>query len=307
MSPSRQGILYGVLAYFLWGLLPLYFKLLAGSGTLEITVHRYLWAVPTCGLVILATGQAKQLRALLRTPRLVGRLGIAAVALAATSVVYIYAVTTDQVVQTSLGYFINPLASVVLAVVVLGERLRRGQWAAVGIGLSAVLVISVDYGRPPWIALLLACSFGIYGLVKKQVGGNVSAIVGLTVEVLVLFPLAVTGLVVLAATGHETFTRDAPTHGLLLASGGIAIVAPLLPFAAAARRVPLTTIGLLQFLTPILQLVLGAGFFGEPVRFSEWIGFALVWVALTVLSIDAFRARPRSPELATNSPEPVTN
>ena len=148
MSPSRQGIAYGVLAYFLWGLLPLYFKLLAGSGTLEITVHRYLWAVPTCALVILATGQGRQLGAVLRTPRRVGRLGIAAVALAATSVVYIYAVTSGQLVQASLGYFINPLASVALAVVVLGERLRRAQWVAVGIGLSAVLVISVDYGRP---------------------------------------------------------------------------------------------------------------------------------------------------------------
>ncbi|MEU8824631.1 EamA family transporter RarD [Streptomyces sp. NPDC048636] len=291
---SRQGIILGFSAYVIWGLFPLYFKLLEDSGTVEIVLHRYLWALPMCALVLAVTGGLAQVRPVLRTPRRVGLLGAAALSLALTSGVYIYAVNSGHVVEASLGYFINPLVTVALGVAVLRERPRRAQWWAVGICALAVAVLTVAYGRLPWIALTLAGSFGVYGLLKNRVGGDVGALVGLTVETLVLAPVAVVGVAAYAATGHGTFTVDAPWQGLLLASGGLAIVAPLLPFAAAVRRVPLITIGLLQYITPVLQLLIGVALFHESMPASRWTGFGLVWAALAVLTADGLRARARS-------------
>lgn len=302
VGSSQKGIMYGLVAYGLWGLFPLYFVLLKRSGTVEIIVHRYLWAVPVCGVVLLLLGSGAELRAVLRTPRRVALLGVAATTLALTSGVYVYAVSSGQVVEASLGYFINPLVTVALGVIVLRERLRPAQWLAVGIGGLAVVVISVAYGHPPWIALALSCSFGIYGLVKNRVGRDVGAVVGLTVEALTLAPFALLGVVLFAASGQGTFGVNPPWQALLLASGGIAIVAPLLPFAAAARRVSLTTIGLLQYVTPVLQLLCGVVLLGEHVTPARWIGFGLVWVALAVLTTDSLRSRPRprraEPQLA---------
>jgi chloramphenicol-sensitive protein RarD len=293
MSSSRQGILFGLAAYFLWGLFPLYFKLLEHSGTVEIVLHRYIWALPICAAVIAATGAFAQVRAVLRSPRRVAALGVAAATLALTSGVYVYAVNSGHVIEASLGYFINPLATVALGVLVIREPLRPAQWAAVATGALAVIVLTVDYGRLPWIALSLACSFGIYGLVKKRVGGDVGALVGLTIETLVLAPVAVAGVVIYTVTGHGTFAANPPWQALLLASGGVAVVAPLLPFAAAARRVPLTTVGLLQYVTPVLQLLCGL-MFGERMPPSRWIGFGLVWVALVLLTADGLRARSQA-------------
>lgn len=307
MTSSRLGILSGVGAYVLWGLFPLHFRLLEDSGTVEIILHRYLWALPVCAVVMAVTGGLAELRALLRTPRRVALLGAAAASLALTSGVYVYAVNSGQVIEASLGYFINPLVTVALGVIVLRERLRPAQWAAVAIGALAVVVLTADYGRPPWIALTLACSFGIYGLVKNRVGGDVGAVVGLTTEVLVLFPVAMLGLFAYAAMGHGTFTADPPSQALLLASGGLAIVAPLLPFAVAARRVSLTTIGLLQYITPVLQFLCGVVLFGERMPASRWAGFGLVWVALTVLTMDGLRVRSqstRAQEVRPSVPEP---
>lgn len=294
MTPSRLGVLSGVGAYALWGLFPLHFKLLEDSGTVEIILHRYLWALPVCAAVMAVAGGLAELRAVLRTPRRVALLGSAAACLALTSGVYVYAVNSGQVIEASLGYFINPLVTVALGVIVLRERLRPAQWAAVGTGVLAVVVLTVGYGRLPWIALTLACSFGIYGLVKNRVGGDVGAVVGLTTEVLVLVPVATLGLFVYAAAGHGTFTADPPWQALLLASGGVAMVAPLLPFAAAARRVSLTTIGLLQYITPVLQFLCGVVLFGERMSASRWAGFGLVWLALVVLTADGLRARSQS-------------
>jgi chloramphenicol-sensitive protein RarD len=193
------------------------------------------------------------------------------------------------VVEASLGYFINPLVTVLLGVLVLRERLRSLQWAAVGVGTVAVVVLTLDYGRPPWIALTLALSFGLYGLIKNRVGAAVGALASLTTETLVLAPVAAVGLIWFETTGRGHFGANPPWQGLLLASVGVATVVPLLFFAAAARRVPLSTMGLLQYMTPVLQLLCGVVLLGERMAASRWAGFALVWVALVVLTVDSLR------------------
>ena len=202
---------------------------------------------------------------------------------------------SGRAVEAALGYFINPLVTVLLGVVVLREHLRRLQWAAVALGAVAVVVLTVGYGHLPWIALALALSFATYGLLKKHVGANVGAIASLTTETAVLFPLAAATLVWLEVTGRGTFTEQAPGHGLLLATTGIVTVVPLLLFAAGARRVPLVTMGLLQFITPVLQLLCAVLFLGETVPPSRWVGFAIVWAALVVLTVDAVRSSRRAP------------
>lgn len=301
MNPSRQGLLYGLSAYTLWGLFPLYFRLLESSSALEILLHRLLWTLPLCVLIIVAIGAVRQLRTVLRDRRRVAALAAAAAVLAVNSGCYVYAVNSGHVIEASLGYFINPLVTVALAVLVLHERLRPLQWVAVAMGGLSVVVLTVDYGRPPWIALILAASFALYGLIKKQVSGDVGAIVGLTTESLTLAPLAAGGLVVYVATGHGTFTEDAPWHAVLLAVGGVTVATPLLLFAAAARRIPLTTIGLLQYLTPILQLLTGVLLFHESMPASRWSGFVLIWAALALLSADGLRERSKEKAAAASS------
>ncbi|MCT2591650.1 EamA family transporter RarD [Streptomyces sp. N2-109] len=302
MTTSRQGVLFGLGAYTLWGLFPLYFRLLESASALEILLHRLMWTLPLCVLVIAATGAVRRLRTVLRDRRRVASLAGAATVLAVNSGCYVYAVNSGHVIEAALGYFINPLVTVALAVLILRERLRPLQWTAVAMGALAVVVLTVDYGRPPWIALVLATSFALYGLIKKQVGGDVGAIVGLTTESLTLAPVAAGGLAVYVATGNGTFTDDAPWHAVLLAVGGVTVATPLLLFAAAARRLPLTTIGLLQYLTPILQLLIGVLLFHESMPASRWIGFVLIWTALTLLSADGLRRRSREKTAAVVPP-----
>ena len=294
-SEGRRGVGFGFAAYFLWGVFPLYFRALDASGALEILLHRILWSLAVLALVVAAARATRaDLRAVLRRPRVVGVLAAAAFALTLNWGIYVYAVNSGQVVEAALGYFINPLVTVALGVVVLRERLRPAQWTAVGVGALAVAVLTVDYGRPPWIALALACSFGTYGLLKNRVGGSVGALSGLTTETLVLAPVALGVLAWYEATGRGTFTVDAPWQALLLASSGLVTVGPLLLFAAAARRVPLTTMGLLQYLTPMLQLLCGVLLLGEHVPPARWAGFGLVWLALVVLTADSLRAARRT-------------
>jgi chloramphenicol-sensitive protein RarD len=192
-------------------------------------------------------------------------------------------------VETSLGYFINPVVTVLIGVLVLHERLRPVQWIAIGLGTVAVVVLAVDYGRPPWIALTLAFSFGTYGLLKKQVGATVGAVQSLTVETAVLFVPALTFLVVLDARGDGQLGHSGLGHGLLLASAGIATAVPLLFFASAARRIPLSTLGLLQYIAPVLQFLTGVLLYDEPMPASRLVGFVLVWTALAVLTFDGLR------------------
>ena len=297
---TRLGMAYGALAFFIWGSFPLYFRALKPAGAIEILLHRIVWALLVCLLAAAVARRMGALRDVWRSGRLVGALSLAAGLIAVNWGVYIAAVNSGHVVEAALGYFINPLVTVVVGVVVLHERLRRLQWVAVGMGAVAVTVLTIDYGRPPWIALVLAFSFASYGLVKKQVGPQVSALASLTTETMVLTPFALAALVWLEASGRGTFAEDSPWHGVLLATAGVATTIPLVLFAAGSRRVPLSTMGLLQFITPVLQLLVGVLLLGEHVPGARWVGFGLVWVALMLLSVDSVRqARARGRARAT--------
>jgi chloramphenicol-sensitive protein RarD len=305
MTSATRGMLYGIGAYGLWGVFPLYFRLLESSGAVEVVLHRVLWSLLVCVLVVAATRGWQDLRAALASPRTVATLGVGAAFLSLNWGVYIYAVESGQVVEASLGYYINPLVTVLLGVLVLRERLRPWQWASVGVGTAAVAVLTAAHGKPPIIALTLALSFGLYGLIKNRVGAGVGAVTGLTTETIVLALPAAAALAWLETTGRGHFTQNPPWQGLLLASAGVATVIPLLFFAASARRVPLSTLGLLQYLTPTLQLLCGVLLLGEHMTPARWAGFGLVWVALLVLTVDTLRTASRRRTAARRAAEPV--
>jgi chloramphenicol-sensitive protein RarD len=286
----RRGTAYGAGAYAMWGAFPLYFHLLEPSGAWEILAHRILWTLLFCGTVLALRREFAWVRSMLASPRLVGGVTLAGLLIAINWIIYVTAVVAHHVTEASLGYFLNPIVTVAIGVVVLREKLRSLQWLAVAIGLAAGVYLTVDFGRPPWIALSLAFSFALYGLMKKRLGTSLGAFQSLTSETAVLAPIAVALLVWLGTRGETTFTVDSPSHPLLLASAGVVTAAPLLLFAAAARRVPLVTIGLLQFITPVLQLMCGVLLLGETMRPSRWIGFAIVWIALLVLTFDSIRS-----------------
>jgi chloramphenicol-sensitive protein RarD len=294
VAADRRGVLYGVACYLLWGLFPLYWPLLEPAGAIEILAHRIVWSLLVVVTVLAITRSWAWIGPLLRDRRTLGSMALAAVLIALNWVLYIWAVNSEHVVETSLGYFINPVVTVLIGVLVLHERLRPVQWVAIGLGTVAVVVLAVDYGRPPWIALILAFSFGTYGLLKKQVGVTVGAVQSLTVETAVLFVPALTYLVVLDARGDGQLGHSGLGHGLLLASAGIATAVPLLFFASAARRIPLSTLGLLQYLAPVLQFLTGVLLYDEPMPPSRLVGFVLVWAALAVLTFDGIRQGHRT-------------
>jgi chloramphenicol-sensitive protein RarD len=300
VDERRLGVLAGLGAYALWGLFPLYFPLLEPASGLEIVAHRVLWSLLFVGLLLFAVRRWSHVRAAVGDRRTMLVLAGAAVLIAANWLVFVYGVNSGHVVETSLGYFINPLVSVLLGVVGFSERLRPLQWTAVGIAAVAVAVLTVDYGRPPWIALILALTFGLYGLMKKLV--KVEAAPGLFVETaLVALPAGV-ALGVLHGSGAGTFAQVGTGHTLLLVSSGAATAIPLLLFAAAARRIPLSTVGLLQYLTPLMQLAIGVFVYDEPMPPARLAGFAIVWLALAVFSADMLRharANSRRVDLAT--------
>lgn len=293
-TPSPRGLVYGAGAYFLWGLFPVYWPLLEPASAVEVLAHRVVWSLLFVGVVLAIQRQWAWIRTLGR--RRLALLTVAAVVIAVNWGTYIYGVTNEHVVETSLGYFINPLVTVLLGVLVLGERLRRVQWAALGIASTAVIVLTADYGRPPWIALILAFSFGTYGLIKKSVG--IGAVQSLTVETAVLFVPALTYLGWLMAAGESTFGQVSAGHALLLAGTGPVTAIPLLLFGAAARRLPLTVLGLLQYLAPVLQFLFGVLLFHEPMPPARLVGFALVWTALVILTVESVRHRRRQNALA---------
>jgi chloramphenicol-sensitive protein RarD len=287
VDERRDGIAAGLSAYVLWGLFPLYFPLLEPAGGLEIVAHRVLWSLLSIALLITAVRRWSVVRAVVADRRALGVLAVAAVLIAANWTIFVVAVNDGHVVETSLGYFINPLVSVLLGVGVFRERLRPLQWAAVAIAAVAVLVLTVDYGRPPWIALSLAVSFGSYGLMKKLV--RVDAAPGLFVETALVAVPAAVFLAVLQARGTGSFTAHGAGHALLLVSSGTATAVPLLLFAAATRRIPLSTVGLLQYVTPLMQLAIGVWVDHEPMPPARLAGFAVVWVALGVFTWDSLR------------------
>ncbi|WP_157248840.1 EamA family transporter RarD [Nonomuraea typhae] len=296
MPDEKRGVLFGVAAYAMWGLFPLYWPLLKPSGALEILAHRMAWSLVAVVAILAVRRHWSWFRELLKQPRKLALLALAAVVITVNWGTYIYAVNTGHVVESALGYFINPLVSVVFGVVLLRERLRPLQWAAVGAGALAVIVLTIDYGRLPWIALTLAVSFGVYGLVKKQ--ANVGAAESLTVETLVLLTPALAYLVYLEMSGQATFGHTNPGHALLLAGAGVITAVPLLFFTASAIRVPLSTIGVLQYIAPILQFLCGVLIAKETMPPSRWIGFSIVWLALSIFTYDSIRAARASRKAA---------
>ena len=297
----RRGISFGVLAYLIWGLFPLYFPLLQPAGALEILAHRMIWSLVVSALILTVVRGWPAIRTM---PVRVWALVIAgSVLIGFNWGIYIWAVNNGRVVEAALGYFINPLVSVLLGVAIFAERLRPAQWAAVALGVGAVSVLTLTGDAVPWAALGLAASFGLYGLVKKVI--PLAPTASLTAEGLVLALPALAYLSVIQATGTSTLTQNGPGHVLLLASSGIVTCMPLLAFAAAARALPLSVLGLLQYLTPVVQFLLGVLWFGESMPPSRWIGFVLVWTALAVLSFDALRHARRHRELPATGRDPV--
>jgi chloramphenicol-sensitive protein RarD len=290
----QQGTLYGFLAYLLWGAFPLYFATLRPAGPWEIVAHRIVWTLLLCALLLVVTRDLRWLLDLARRPRRLAGVAGAGVLIATNWGIYTYAVLSGHVTEAALGYFLNPLVTVALGVIVLREQLRRTQWVAVGIGAVAAVYLTIDYGRPPWISLVLALSFASYSLLKNRLGISLSALRSLAGESLVILPVAVVILLWLGSRGETTFAGHGTAHTLLMISTGVATAVPLLLFAAAASRVPLSTIGLLQFLTPVLQLLIGVAVMGEHVPPSRWVGFALVWVALAILTLDMLGAAHRN-------------
>jgi len=288
------GGVYAFTAYLLWGFMPLYFLVLAPTGPWEIVAWRVILSLVFCALLLTVTRTWARLWRILRNKRLVWWTVLAGGLIYVNWQVFLIATLTGHVIETSLGYFINPLVTVLLGVLVLRERVTVTQWVALGIAAIAVIVIVVGYGSFPWIALALAFSFGIYGLVKKQIGPSVDAVSGLTLESLWLTPIAIAQLVVVGLTTGVTMGQVSVAHTLLLLCAGAVTATPLLFFAAGARRAPLTVLGLMQFVAPVMQFITGAWLLGEPMPTERWIGFGLVWVALIVLTVDSLRNARRA-------------
>ena len=299
MTDQRSGLLAGIGAYLLWGLFPLYWPLLEPAAPVEILAHRIVWSLLFLAALLALTRGFGWLRTLGR--RRAGLLAFAAVLITVNWGTFIYGVNSDRVVETSLGYFVTPLVSVALGVLVLGERLRAEQRVAVGIAAVAVAILTIDYGRPPWIALTLACSFGLYGLVKKR--ANVDGAQSLAFETALLVLPALAYIAWIQGDGSGTLATEGAGHVALLVGSGITTAVPLILFGAAAIRVPLTTIGVLQYLAPTLQFLIGVLVYSEPMPATRLAGFALVWVALAVFSVGLVRTA-RAARLAV-APSPV--
>lgn len=291
-TSSQNGVLFGVGAYLCWGFFPLYWPLLDPASALEVLAHRFIWSMVFVLVAVTAMQRWRPFIAIARDRRLMVLLTFAAITIAFNWGGFIYGVTSGHVVETSLGYFINPLVTVLLGVFVLKETLRPIQWAAVGVGALAVLVLAIDYGRPPWIALLVAFSFATYGFLKKK--ADLPSLEGLGMETLILTPVAIGYLLVLGLTDHLTFGSAGPGNVMLLIGTGVVTAIPLLLFNGAATRLSLTTIGLLQYLGPFIQFVLGLTIFGEDMTSARWVGFLLVWAALVIFTTDGLMNRRRA-------------
>jgi chloramphenicol-sensitive protein RarD len=280
----QAGILYAALAYVMWGVFPVYFKALQSVPEDEILVHRMLWSLAFVLIVLAWRRQWSWIGAAVRQPRVLVGFTASALILSGNWFIYIWAVNTGHVLDASLGYFINPLVNVTLGFMFLHERLRPGQWAAVALAACGVAWLTWSSGHPPWVALLLATSFGAYGLLRKT--AKLGPLEGLALETLVLFPFALSYLVWLTVTSHNTFAAaPASSQWLLVAAGPITAI-PLLLFAAGARRIPMSMLGLMQYISPTLQLLLGVWLYHEPFGGTRLVGFVFIWTALLVYSAE---------------------
>ena len=293
-TEQTTGVLYALGAYLLWGVLPLYFLLLTPTGPWEIVAWRVLFSLVFCVVLLAVTRGWQRILAIIRQPRLLGLTALAGVLIYVNWQAFLIGTLDDKVVETSLGYFINPITTVLLGVFILHERMRRLQWVAVGIAALAVVVIIVAYRSVPWIALTLTLSFGFYGLIKKKIGPSVDAVSGLTLESFWLIPIAVIQLIAVGMTTGITIGGNGVWHTVLLCFAGVATAVPLLLFASGARRINLTVIGMIQFITPIMQFIIGVAILHEPMPTERWIGFILVWVAVGVFVVDLILAARRN-------------
>ncbi|MEV4251875.1 EamA family transporter RarD [Spirillospora sp. NPDC049652] len=291
-------MLFGVTAYVLWGLFPLYWPLLKPANAVEILAHRIMWSLVAVAAILAVGRNWSWIRALDR--RKIGLLALASVLISVNWGTYIFAVNTGRTIEGSLGYFINPLISIVFGVVIFRERLRAWQWVAVGLGTAAVAVLTVDYGRLPYIALTLACSFGVYGLLKKF--ASMPSAESLAVETTVMFVPALAASVAMQVNGTASFGHHGTGNMALLAASGVVTAIPLLLFNASAVRVPMSTLGLLQYLAPVLQFIIGLLVQHEEMPVSRWAGFLLVWAALVVLTADGLLTGRRTRRLARRTP-----
>ncbi|HEV7185665.1 MAG TPA: EamA family transporter RarD [Leifsonia sp.] len=296
----RSGLIYAISAYVLWGILPLYFLSLVPASAFEIVAWRVLFSLVFCAILITATRKWRVFGELLLNKRVVFTMGVAGALIYVNWQTYVLAAVSGHVVEAALGYFINPIVTVFLGVLVQRERLRIAQWVAVGVSIVAVVVLAIGYGSLPWIALILAFSFGFYGLIKKRVGGSVDAVSGLTLETLWLTPVAIVQLIVVGATVGITLGTISVWHTVLLAGAGVITAVPLLFFAAASRRLPLVYMGFIQYFAPFLQFIVGVAVLHEAMPPERWVGFGIVWLALLILTVDmiaAARAGRREVEL----------
>ena len=287
---DRRGLVLGLTAYGMWGLVPLFWHLLAAVDPVEVLAHRTVWGCVVFVAIAAAARRLPDVAAALRAPRTVGMMALSSTLLCVNWGVFVYAVATDRVLDASLGYFINPLVSVALGTIVLGERLRRLQWIAVALAAVGVAVAAYSLGTVPWISLVLAGSFGSYGLVRKV--ASVEALAGSTVETALAAPVAAAYLLWLTARGDGVFGADTGVDLLLVATGVVTAV-PLVFFTSAARRLPLSIVGFIQYVTPTCQFLLAIAVFGEPLAPGRLVAFIWIWAALAVFSLDALRTLRR--------------
>lgn len=287
MSKDKTGLLFGVSAYALWGLFPLYWPLLKPASSLEIVSHRAVWTLVFCTIVLAITRSLKATLETLKRPKVAAKLFLASILVSINWLVYIWATNNGHVVEASLGYYINPLIIITFGVILLKEEMRTLQWLAVGIAALGVVVLTIDYGRIPWIALVLALSWGSYGLVKKHLG--LGALEGLAIETLIASLPYLLYLLYIGNKGTGQFGHSPGLTILLIGAGAVTAI-PLLLFNGSTTRLPLTVIGLLQYITPTIMFLIGVWVRHEDMPTSRWIGFLIIWVALTTLAIDLVKS-----------------
>ena len=291
-STATKGLLFGISAYLIWGSFPLIITAASFANPFEVVVWRVIFGFVFAAILLTLTGGWVEVIDLVRNPKKLKWLFVSSIFILINWETYVVAVATGNTIESSLGYFINPLITILFAVVLLGERLRPAQWAALSLGAIAVVVLTFDYGRPPWIAFILALSFAIYSLSKNKVGGKIGALQSFAIESGLVMPIAVVQLAIVAST-TPIMLLSGPVEFSVLVGFGILTAVPLILFGAAASRIPLSSIGFIQYLTPTLQFLTAYFILQEPMPAVRWIGFGLVWASLLILTLDALRSRSK--------------
>ena len=287
MNRHKTGLLYGVSAYVLWGAFPLYWPLLEPASALEIVSHRAVWTMVFCIIILAITKSLRATRETMKRPKVVAKLFLTSILISINWLVYIWATNNGHVVEASLGYYINPLVMIGFGIIILKEKMRALQWIAVGIATFGVLVLTIDYGRLPWIALTLAISWGSYGFIKKQLG--LGALEGLAIETLIASLPYLLYLIYIGNKGTGQFGHGIGLTILLISAGAITAI-PLLLFNGSTTRLPLTVIGLLQYITPTIQFSIGVWIRHEDMPATRWVGFLIIWIALITLALDLVKS-----------------